>query len=388
MSTIVAKQTLIQQYAAQAIGQTFTAVSLHVHQQGQPPLTWAGGQVNPEAGPWPATNDTVFDLASLTKLFVTTALLRLLAAQNLSVDEKVAAFLPEFSGPRPLAPYEDPLHPGQMITIQKEGGPIDASTITLRQVLSHSAGLPAWRPLYRMPADQRREAVLHTALAYFPGRRVVYSDIGFILLGWVVEALSGQPLADALRTWVAEPLGLPSVHYRAAQPPPPAVQQGTAATEVCPWRGRRIWGEVHDENAWSLRGVSGHAGLFATAADVAGLGRAWLEALQGHPKHRSWAALAREAVRLQAQEGDTRRGLGWALWSSAPTSISRPLSPSSFGHTGFTGTSLYIDPPRGLVVAALTNRVYFGRAPEPICRWRQGFHALLAGLFPLPEGAA
>ena len=145
---------------------------------------------------------------------------------------------------------------------------------------------------------------------------------------------------------------------------------------------------MHDENAWSLRGVSGHAGLFATAADVAGLGRAWLEALQGHPKHRSWAALAREAVRLQAQEGDTRRGLGWALWSSAPTSISRPLSPSSFGHTGFTGTSLYIDPPRGLVVAALTNRVYFGRAPEPICRWRQGFHALLAGLFPLLEGAA
>jgi CubicO group peptidase (beta-lactamase class C family) len=132
-------------------------------------------------------------------------------------------------------------------------------------------------------------------------------------------------------------------------------------------------GEVHDENAFALGGVAAHAGLFGTADDVASLGQVWLDVLQGRSDFLP-RDLAQEAVQLQAEDGDVRRGLGWALWSPLPESASHPLSRSSFGHTGFTGTSLYIDPERELVIACLTNEVYNGRIDRGIGAFRVRLH--------------
>ena len=141
-----------------------------------------------------------------------------------------------------------------------------------------------------------------------------------------------------------------------------------APTEFCAWRGRRIIGAVHDENAARLGGIAGHAGLFATASDLARFGQAFLDG----------SLLSRETVaemtRVQAQDGDIRRGLGFALWSPDPAASGNPFGPGAFGHTGFTGTSLWMDPGRGLVVAALTNRVYYGRDADGIGAFRVALH--------------
>ncbi len=376
---MTAVQRALRHHLEAAVGQVFTAAVGLIQREGKVVFLHAAGRVNPEAGEEKATPETLFDLASLTKLFTATAVLRLLAAHGLSLDAPLGEVLPAFCGPRPLAPYPDPLQSGKMITLAPQGGEVEADAATFRRLLAHNAGLPAWLPLFRMPAEERRRAVMETAFAYPPGQHVVYSDLDFILLGWAAEALSGQPLAKALRAWVSEPLGLLRVHFRPAAPPA-APLWGIAATERCRWRGRRLWGEVHDENAWALGGVAGHAGLFAAAADVAALGQAWLDALRGQGLLATLGKWARTAVQPQAEKGGLRRGLGWALRSSSPEDIAAPLSPTAFGHTGFTGTSLYVDPARRLVAVALTNRVYFGREPEPIRRWRQQWHALATRL--------
>ena len=195
----------------------------------------------------------------------------------------------------------------------------------------------------------------------------MYSDLGLILLGWVMEAVVGRPLDRVINDLVLEPLGLTAVCF---SPVPP---EQAAPTEFCQWRGRRIRGDVHDENAYALGGVAAHAGLFGTAAAVASLGQAWLDVLQRHSDFLP-RELAQTAVKLQAEDGVVRRGLGWALWSPLPESASHPLSRSSFGHTGFTGTSLYIDPERELVITCLTNEVYNGREDRGIGAFRVGLH--------------
>lgn len=143
-----------------------------------------------------------------------------------------------------------------------------------------------------------------------------------------------------------------------------------APTELCAWRGRRLAGEVHDENAARLGGVAGHAGLFGTAGDLAALGQMYLEG--GRPLLRPDTVA--EMVRLQAEEGSTRRGLGFALWSPDPEASGNPFSQRAFGHTGFTGTALWVDPERDLVVASLTNRVYYGRDAAGITAFRVALH--------------
>ncbi|HEX9118816.1 MAG TPA: serine hydrolase [Anaerolineae bacterium] len=370
----------------QALGRVFPAASLQVRLAGQ--IIWdaAYGWLDPDDRRHPVSLATPFDLASVTKLFVVTAFMQLVEEGAVTLDQAVSTVLPAFSGIRPIRAYEDPLRAGAWVSVEAPSGPtppgVDAAEVTFRQLLTHNSGLPAWRPLWQTDsADEARQMALTTAFAYPPGTRVVYSDIGLILLGWAVERLAAAPLDQVVATQVLVPLDLRHTGYRPLAAPgagsgsPPAAE--VASTEFCAWRKGRLQGEVHDENAARLGGVSGHAGLFGTAADLAVFGQMYLDG--GAPLLRP--ATVAEMRRLQAQDGAVRRGLGFALWSPDPEASSNPFSPATFGHTGFTGTSLWIDPERRLVVSLLTNRVYYGRDAAGITAFRVDFgRGLLAGL--------
>jgi CubicO group peptidase (beta-lactamase class C family) len=332
-------------------------------------LSRACGWLDPDAHTRPVQPDTLFDLASVTKLFVVAAFMTLVEEGAVRLNQPARDALPELDGPRPIRPYEDPLHPGVLVDAGTGAQQVDARQVTFRHLLTHTSGLPAWRPLYREPdAGRARQMALNTPFAYATGTRVVYSDIGLILLGLAMERLAQAPLAEIVRRRVTEPLGLAHTRYLPLEEPRPV--SGVAPTEFCPWRGRRICGEVHDENAWRLGGVSGHAGLFSTAADVAALGQAFLDGGGGLLQPETVA----EMVRLQAEDAVVRRGLGFALWSPDPEASGNPFSPRAYGHTGFTGTSLWVDPERALVVACLTNRVYYGRDSSGILAFRVELH--------------
>ncbi len=350
------------------VGDCFTAASAVVIHHGKVIFEQAVGTLNPEDGGRPAALETLFDLASLTKIFVSTAFLRLVEEELIDLDTRVSDVIEEFTGIRPIVPFENPLSPGEFVKVAKYGY-VDAEGVTFRHILSHSAGLPGWKPLYKLGSPERIiEAVVDTDFAYIPGTDVVYSDIGFILLGLAIEKLTGMRLDAAVSRYITAPYRLSSIGYG------PVPKELAAATEYCSWRGKRMQGEVHDENAWALGGVSGHAGLFGNAVDVARFGQLWLDSVTGESVLlESW--LAQEAVSLQAEKGSMRRGLGWALWSPSKLSPSYPLGHNTFGHTGFTGTSLYIDPDKEIVVALLTNRVFYGRDARKIREFRLRFHS-------------
>jgi CubicO group peptidase (beta-lactamase class C family) len=283
-----------------------------------------------------------------------------------SIDDPVRNVLPEFSGVRPIQPYENPLDWGKTISVTEQSGTVNADRVTFRNLLAHNSGLPAWRAFKDQPdAESAIQLALDTFFSYPTGERVMYSDVGLILLGLAVSRLAGMPLDKAIYQRVIKPLGL-RAHFRPAAPLQSS--ENIAPTEFCKWRGRRIVGEVHDESAWRLGGVAGHAGMFAHAYDVATLGQSFLDASL---LHRETIA---EMTRLQAEFESTRRGLGFALWSPDPEASSNPFSPTTFGHTGFTGTCLWIDPSCALVVALLTNDVYGGREGRGIADLRVKIH--------------
>ncbi len=355
------------------VGRVFTACASVVVQDGDVVFQDAVGLLDPEDPDSKAGIDSLFDLASITKLFTATLFLQLVDDEVIEIDAPVSSVLPEFSGFREIRPFENPLAPGKFISTGDEGA-VDASAVTFRHLLTHSGGLPGWKPFYKLgsPSEIRR-AVMSVDFAYVPGTKVVYSDPGFMILGWSIEKLTGMPLNEAVNRFLRAPYQLPSIGYG------PVPRERAAATEFCPWRGRRMRGEVHDENAWALGGVSGHAGLFGNAVDLARFGMLWLETVSGDPVLME-TDLAREATALQMEHGVMRRGLGWALWSPSETSPSHPFSRETFGHTGFTGTSIYIDPERRLVVVLLTNRVYFGRDAKGIRDFRLKFHSKIVEL--------
>lgn len=355
----------VDKILAQEIPGTAPAGQVAVRWQGRLVYSRACGFLDPDTRRQPVTADTLFDLASVTKLFTTTAFMTLVEDGRTSLDEPVSNVLPEFQGVRAIQPYEDPLDwSGHVDETGGTRGGVNAGTITFRQILRHTAGLPAWRPLYAAAdAASARAMALATFFACPPGTRVLYSDVGLILLGMAVERLDGQPLAAAVTSRVCAPLGLSRTRFLPVPNPAPGV---AAPTELCAWRGRRIQGEVHDENAWRLGGAAGHAGLFSTAEELARFGQAFLDG--GRPL--LGPASVTEMTREQAAEGDTRRGIGFALWSPDPEASSHPFSPAAFGHTGFTGNCLWIDPARDLVAALLTNEVYNGRQNRRIAPLR------------------
>ncbi len=351
-----------------AVPGTCPAAQLVVRCEGSELLAGAYGWLDPETRGRPAGRETRFDLASVSKLFTVAAFMTLVEEGHVALDQPVSTVLAEVRGSRAVAPYEDPLAPGEMVSVAVDAPPVEMEEITFRQLLTHSAGLPAWRPLFRQGSREAALAMaLTTAPAYPTGTQTIYSDIGLIWLGLAIERLAGQPLDEAVRRRVTSPLGLDHTGYL---PIGEADAADIAPTELCAWRRRRIAGEVHDENAASLGGVSGHAGLFSTAADIARFGQAFLDG--GRPLLGS--ATVAEMVREQVAAGPVRRGLGFALWSPDPEASGNPFGPRAFGHTGFTGTSLWIDPDRSLVVALLTDEVYYGRENRRIGPLRIAVH--------------
>ena len=272
---------------------------------------------------------TLYDLASLTKIIATTTLMLHLVDQNrVELDAPVVQYLPAWRG-------------------------AGASAITVRQLLSHSSGLAAWRPFYKEAvdkADARAQLMLVGSDAP-PGTRFLYSDMNFMLLGMVIEQVTGLALDSAFQTIVARPLRMADTRFR----PDTAQRARIAPTEFDPWRQRKLHGEVHDENASRFEGVSGHAGLFSTGDDLSRVARMWMNGgvLDG-VRIASGKTIA-QFTRVQ----DTlisRRALGWET-PNGSNSAGRRLSPRAFGHTGFTGTSIWIDPSRDLFIILLTNRV-------------------------------
>jgi CubicO group peptidase (beta-lactamase class C family) len=268
---------------------------------------------------------TMYDLASLTKVVATTAAAMVLVDRGkLRLDEPVARYLPAFGGG------------------SKNG-------ITIRDLLTHRSGLPAGRNLSRRgagPASARR-AVLATKLVRPPGSRTEYSDLGPDVLAFVIERITREPLDQFVRRVLYGPLGMRSTMFR----PAPALR-----ARIAPTTGPAAPGEVHDGNARALGGVAGHAGLFATAGDLAVFAQVMLDGgVAGGTR-----LFADSTVRAFTRPGAGWRGLGWETCSGGG-SCGRYLSPRAFGHTGFTGTSMWIDPERDLFVIVLTNWVH-GRA--------------------------
>lgn len=272
---------------------------------------------------------TVWDLASLTKVVGTTsAMLQLVGSRQVALDSPVVHYLPEWTVP-------------------------GAARVTVRQLLAHHAGLPAWRALYK-EADTPDEAlalVLATPLDTAPGLRFLYSDLGFILLGRIVERVAGVALAEYMPARLFRPAGMSETRFQ----PPADWRHRTAPTEQDPWRQRKLRGEVHDENAARLGGVAGHAGLFSTAHDLARFARLYLNGGRLDGVRVLDSATIAEFTRV-SNPTLSHRALGWET-PNGRNSAGRRLSSTAFGHTGFTGTSLWMDPAQNLFVLLLTNRV-------------------------------
>ena len=371
---------------------TFPSCALAVLHRGQPVVHSAWGEIQGQA----ASTETLFDIASISKLFTTTVFLHLVSSGRVRLDDPLCAVLPEFarSGPRPIEGGQDP-HTLQRQTVEPEfaGQTVDPRLVTFRHLLTHTSGLPAWRDVFAiagpvpfppqalqaLEGDARWAQALPVICNYpfmdQPGQRVVYSDIGLMLLGQAVQVMCGQPLDQVIYAQVLGPLGLQRTMFNPVQSGRATLTQ-TAPTEMdLRWRQRRVWGEVHDENACALGGVAGHAGLFATAMDVALFGQVWLAEPERFGVD---AELAAQAKTEQACSDDVRRGLGFVIKSRHNASAGDLFSDDTFGHTGFTGTTLWVDPQRELVVSCLTNGVYLGRAAHAPHAFRRELHDLLA----------
>ena len=316
---------------------------------------WVRGLAAARPERLPMRRDTIFDLASLTKPIATTTAIMLLADEgSISLDDPVAKSLPSFADRGKEA-------------------------VTIRQLLSHCAGLKPWRGFHELLIQKERKTgerligtkegrewildrVLRSALVHEPGEAAVYGDLDFIVLAALVEAVSRQSFDEFCESRIFTRLGLADTHFfplpvDGSQAVPDSLRRRVAATENCPWRERILWGEVHDPNASAMGGVAGHAGLFSTADDVLKFGQFFLDAWHGRGD-----ALPRERVREFSERQNLPESSDWALGWDTPTegasSSGKYFSSKSIGHLGFTGTSLWIDLERELIVVMLTNRVH------------------------------
>jgi len=314
--------------------------------------------------------DTTFDLSSLTKpLATTTAFMLLVKERKVRLDDRVTRFFPNF-------------------------GVHGKTHVTFRHLLAHCSGLAGWRPFFkeirRLDRQGRTSFVasrgakewvyeqIHRERAeYETGTQAVYSDLGFMLIGELIELLSGAPLDRFCQDRIFRPLGLRSTGFvdlarlRARKLLP--VNDAIAPTERCPWRKRVLSGEVHDDNAWAMGGVAGHAGLFATAADVDALAAALVACWRGESDFLP-RDLVHEFWRRDPLVPGSSWALGWDTPSETGSSTGRHMSPQTVGHLGFTGTSIWIDLARDVRVVLLTNRVHPSRDNERIRDARPRIH--------------
>src|SRR6266853_1682078 len=297
---------------------------------------------------------TMYDLASLTKVVATTTLVAKLAegdfAVPLDLDSKIERYLPEWtSGPNAEWRHR----------------------VTVRHLLTHTSGLPPFKEYWRTSKNKQDTLtkIFAEPLEYEPGTKEAYSDLGIILMAEIIERLTGRTLDDLAKTYIFSPLGMNNTMYR----PPKKLWPQIAPTEIDNnLRHRLVQGEVHDENAFAIGGVSGHAGVFSTAPDLAAFCQMLLNGgVYAHRRILRRATIAQFTTPQQLSGGT--RTLGWAVPTEGGTS-GHYFSAHSFGHTGFTGTSIWIDPDRQLFVVLLTNRVYSTRENQKIAQLRPAFH--------------
>jgi CubicO group peptidase (beta-lactamase class C family) len=335
--------------AEAAIGSLCTACVVRVERGGEVDV-FAVGTMCPDeraGADGPCTTDSLFDLASLTKLATTALALSLVRERVITLDTPFRELVPDFRGGR-------------------------KDEVTLQHVLTHTGGLVWWLPLWK-EVGSLEEAVWRAAqapLAQDLGT-FTYSDLGYIMLTQGLATVGGRPYAELVRERV---LGQVEATTADFGPRPP--ERCVATEEDTEWRGRRLRGEVHDENASSVGGTCGHAGLFGTAADVAAIARVFRD---GAVIGNDLAALARTE---HVKDANVRRGLGLALRAPDGPMVGRHFSVDAYGHTGFTGTSLWIDPRLDLTVILLSNRVYFGRANDDATyRFRIAVHEAVSAPF-------
>ncbi len=324
------------------------AVARIVHSQ-KVVFETAVGLLDPEKKGSEAKSDSMFDLASLTKVFVATVFMKMVESGQIGLDDPVSTVVPEF----------------------KCG---EKKKVSFRQLLTHSSGLPASFNLYEgREWNKRRTVVVNklfsTPLIYSPGSKVVYSCLGFMLLGYAMEEITGSRLDKILDDVLFKPLQWQDVLFK---PPIKHKDRIAVTTYARPNRGALTPGVVHDGNAIALHGgIAGNAGLFGTAQGVAFLGEMFLNETFLSPQ------IIEQMISPQAEFNGERRGLGWKLHSKDNSCSGNPLSNSSFGHTGFTGTSLWIDPQAQLTMTLLTNSVHFYRESydsEEFNDFRRKFH--------------
>jgi CubicO group peptidase (beta-lactamase class C family) len=302
----------------------------------------------------PMTKETVFDLASLTKpLSTTLAVMMLIQNDQIELEDLLGRILPDFEG-----------------TAKAE--------VKLKNLLYHNSGLPDYRPYYnaleRVARSSRRKA-LRKLLVQEPlinpiGKTVIYSDLGFMVLAWVVERVSNQRLDHFVADQIYQPLGLSNLFFIARNLAEPG--RHFAATENCPWRKKILEGQVHDENAYVVGGVEGHAGLFGTADNIYRLLVELLSIYRGQRKSDLFHQdlLHRFFKRLPG----TDKALGFDTPSVSDSSCGIGFSQNSVGHLGFTGTSFWMDLERSVIVILLTNRVHPSRENENIKKFRPVLH--------------
>jgi CubicO group peptidase (beta-lactamase class C family) len=303
---------------------------------------YGAGHLDWSRSPTP-TDSTMWDMASLTKVIaMTSSMMQLVEQHKVDLDAPVQRYLPAWTGPH------------------KE-------RVTVRQLLTHSSGLPAWRPLYKEAADSTAAMALAytTPLDTLPGIRMVYSDIGGILMGEIVRVVSGERIDQYFARHIAVPLKLHDSMFL----PPASLLPRIAPTEIDPWRQRHLRGEVHDENAAMLGGVSGHAGLFSSGRDLARIAQLYLNhgSLDGV---RIWKPETIVQFTAVQDSAFSNRALGWET-PTGTNSAGHVMKRPAFGHTGFTGTSIWIDPAHDLFIVMLTNRVNPTRANTKTTAVRQ-----------------
>jgi CubicO group peptidase (beta-lactamase class C family) len=339
-----------QQILERAIGErAFPAAVIEVGTSGEPLWRRAFGTLTFDAGSAAVTDDTIFDLASLTKVVATTPMvMQQIERGVLALDDPVSGH---------SAPW----------------GGDDRADVTLRDLLAHCSGLPAWRPFFRELKGRAayEAAIAAEPLEYQPRTKSVYSDLDFMLLGFIVDGR--LPIAERFALMLSQ-MGI----VEEIQFVPPALWRARIApTERDAWRGRLLVGEVHDENASALGGIAGHAGLFGTAAAVGSYGRHLLQVLDGRTGAVRRTTLE-EFITKRSDIPGSSRALGWD--TMLPTSsCGSKMSTRAFGHTGFTGTSLWIDPEKDVYVVLLTNRVHPTRENEAIKLVRPAVHDAVMG---------
>jgi CubicO group peptidase (beta-lactamase class C family) len=305
--------------------------------------------------------DTIFDIASLTKVVATTTAIMLLVQQDkLSLEESVQTYIPEF-------PHQE---------------------VTFLHLLTHSSGLPGWWPLYeevQSAIEKQDDDILgngtaqniilknicNVALTAAPGAQYTYSDLGFILLGIAIERISDRPLDIYCEENIFAPLGMSQTFFHRYGEP---LREGEyVATERCEWRRRILYGDVHDENAYALGGVAGHAGLFSTLDDVRLFMNCLLRCYEGHDDFLPQTLVQRFFTRQHLPQGSTR-ALGWDTPSPKDSTGGELLSSTSVGHTGFTGTSIWLDLSRKVLILLFSNRVHPSRNDRTFLKMRPKIH--------------